>query len=377
MFKLYQWGIVFVICYSGLLGYKLISAIECEKRLESQRHHLVERLNKYRIRSDNQSFLARQYVISRKPDYLERYRMVSQQESDFELPQHSTDEQVNGESGFLLAEAVLLEKVAQVSDELRALERGAFSFSEAELGSGAQLQSEHYLALNLQLLMIIDRIAVSVNNRYRQLIVEADESRTLLIYSVPFALAFNLGLLIYSFFFIGRRMREHHEELEKLSLKDPLTDAHNRKFIMESGRHLLSINQREGTTMAVIMADIDHFKIINARFGYTAGDEVLKSFSGLIATRVRKTDLFARYGSEEFVILLNNVSAIDALEWANQLRKLVSRYTLESEQGPINFTLSVGVVMSDGEADLDHLVSLADKSLSRAKSGGRDQAVML
>jgi len=171
-------------------------------------------------------------------------------------------------------------------------------------------------------------------------------------------------------------MTNYLNELKSLAIKDFLTGVHNRKYLMEAGPLLLSLNQREQTQVAVLMLDIDKFKLINDRFGHDAGDEVLIAFSQAIVARMRKGDIFSRFGGEEFVLILNKVSQADALYLANEIRVLLAKQTILTERGSITYTVSIGVSMSDDISTLDNLITTADKALYEAKHSGRNKVII-
>ena len=172
-------------------------------------------------------------------------------------------------------------------------------------------------------------------------------------------------------------MKSYHKELKSLTIKDFLTGVHNRKYLMETGPLLISLNQREQTQVAVLMLDIDKFKLINDHYGHDAGDDVLIAFSHTITHRLRKGDIFSRFGGEEFILILNKVTEADAEHFANEVRDLIGRQKLSTQQGDIDYTVSIGVVMSDDVSSLNALITLADKALYQAKNSGRNKVIMI
>ena len=167
---------------------------------------------------------------------------------------------------------------------------------------------------------------------------------------------------------------ESHRAAEANASTDALTGLPNRRYFDEFSA-LLAGRRRSDDAVGILMIDIDHFKRINDRFGHDAGDAVLRAVAGAIAGAVREGDVPARFGGEEFVILLRDPSRDVALEVAERVRAAVAALDLRAI-GPSEQTVSVGVAVQDvpGEA-IDDLLAAADRALYRAKRAGRDRVV--
>jgi diguanylate cyclase (GGDEF)-like protein len=175
------------------------------------------------------------------------------------------------------------------------------------------------------------------------------------------------------------RMRQQNEELqrvneilEQLSITDGLTTLHNHRYFQE---HLTKEVKRASRTeepLALVMIDIDHFKMWNDRLGHSGGDDILRRIAEIMQQLTRETDLLARYGGEEFALLLPNTELEGAIRLAEKIRGTVaeSRFFLDppSERQPV--TVSIGV--STFEGDKRSFFDQADQALYRAKAGGRD-----
>jgi diguanylate cyclase (GGDEF)-like protein len=120
------------------------------------------------------------------------------------------------------------------------------------------------------------------------------------------------------------------------------------------------------------MIDIDYFKNINDTHGHIAGDKVLKTFCNVVKAKIRNTDIFARWGGEEFIIVCPNTKLENALIIAENLRKLVKNTTFEGVKG---ITCSFGVAEFKQYETLDSLIKRADNALYTAKANGRDRVV--
>lgn len=166
-------------------------------------------------------------------------------------------------------------------------------------------------------------------------------------------------------------------QLAEQAIRDPLTGLFNRRYLETVGPHELSRCTREGTELALMMIDIDHFKSINDRYGHLGGDEVLKALAGMLIDSVRASDVACRFGGEEFLLLLPNMGAQGAIDRAQQWRAAFEAMTVASDGDLIKATLSIGIALhpQDGSS-LQALTRAADGALYRAKEQGRN-CVML
>ncbi len=166
-------------------------------------------------------------------------------------------------------------------------------------------------------------------------------------------------------------------ELERLATHDPLTGLYNRRELEQQLSDELARAHRYQRPLSLLLLDVDHFKVINDRFGHLVGDQVLRQLSQLLQSCVRAVDYVARYGGEELVIVLPEVDGQEALEMAERLRGLV-----EAKQMPVADDKQVGVTVSIGIAsfplhgrDIAHLFRKADEAMYRAKREGRNRVV--
>jgi diguanylate cyclase len=130
------------------------------------------------------------------------------------------------------------------------------------------------------------------------------------------------------------------------------------------------------TPLSLIMCDIDHFKLVNDKFGHHVGDEVLKALTGVIQANVRETDSVARYGGEEFAIILPGMKQLAAKEIAERIRRIFGAKNFEireTKQKIGQVTASFGVAEYRPEEDLERFVHRADAMLYEAKAHGRDR----
>lgn len=162
--------------------------------------------------------------------------------------------------------------------------------------------------------------------------------------------------------------------LMELATTDSLTGLHNRRYFMDTATQEFERARRYQTPLSLLMIDADRFKSINDRFGHHIGDEVLKALAMIGQRQLRETDLFARLGGEEFAILLPQTDLADARVVAERLRQTIAEHTVDTEQGLLNFTVSLGLSsLSPVTADLDDLLRQADVALYQAKQNGRNR----
>ncbi len=154
---------------------------------------------------------------------------------------------------------------------------------------------------------------------------------------------------------------------------DPLTGLANRRQFDQTAALVLATARRHGRPLAVVSLDCDHFKSINDRFGHDGGDLVLKALADLMRHTVRTEDLAARFGGEEFIILLPDTTEAAATVLAERLREGAERLTVRTPAGPVSLTVSLGVAeLGDGQGR-EHLLAAVDKALYRAKNAGRNR----
>jgi diguanylate cyclase (GGDEF)-like protein len=169
--------------------------------------------------------------------------------------------------------------------------------------------------------------------------------------------------------------KEKEMELQRIAVSDALTGLYNRRQLhVVLGQEFLRW-RRYKIDCACIIADLDHFKRINDTYGHDAGDEVLKGFAKLLSDNVRKIDSCFRYGGEEFLIVLPNISLKEAVEAAERIILLTQRtpYRLNGES--VIVTVSIGIATFSGVTSdkWKEIITIADEKLYKAKENGRNQ----
>jgi diguanylate cyclase (GGDEF)-like protein len=167
------------------------------------------------------------------------------------------------------------------------------------------------------------------------------------------------------------------ERLREQSARDQLTGLFNRRYMEESVDRELRRAGRDGSTLGLLMMDLDHFKDLNDGFGHAAGDLMLRAVGGFLGSSVRGDDVACRFGGEEFVVILPHASLENTRRRAEALREGMKRLQLESSESLPNITMSIGVACSPDHGETrEELIHAADVALYRAKAGGRDRVVV-
>ncbi|MGE8496878.1 MAG: GGDEF domain-containing protein [Pseudomonas sp.] len=171
----------------------------------------------------------------------------------------------------------------------------------------------------------------------------------------------------------AKGFREHLEEQRQKALLDPLTGLPNRAAWSERLDLELSRWQRYGGDLLLAVVDIDHFKRINDAYGHLAGDKVLKIIAGELHKRLRKTDFIARFGGEEFVLLIPSTPIDSGVQLMETLRGAIEACPFHFKGEPVTITLSAGISAFSASERSDQVFERADQALYRAKRDGRNR----
>jgi len=174
-------------------------------------------------------------------------------------------------------------------------------------------------------------------------------------------------------------LRRKNQELEAISITDQLTGLSNRRYLYRRFTEEMSRARRQDVALGCVMLDIDDFKLVNDRFGHDIGDTVLKEMGTLLQRTVRKEDIVARYGGDEFVILGQGDEG-GLRTAAERVRESVESFTFVARQTSIRLTVSCGVAAahpSSGMDEADELLRCADSALYLAKANGRNRTEIL
>jgi diguanylate cyclase (GGDEF)-like protein len=188
------------------------------------------------------------------------------------------------------------------------------------------------------------------------------------------------GEAIFKFLSGSNVEAAYHEEIYRLTILDGMTGVHNVRFFKEFLERELARAHRHRVALALVMFDVDHFKVINDTHGHLAGDAVLKEICRRLKPRIRREDLLARYGGEEFACVLPDTSKSGAVAFAEALRRLIERDPFVHEDKEISATISLGVSMYEPEPgsgepplDAEELIRRSDEKLYAAKHAGRNR----
>jgi diguanylate cyclase (GGDEF)-like protein/PAS domain S-box-containing protein len=221
------------------------------------------------------------------------------------------------------------------------------------------------------------RAAMGSRERIRTQILNYTRSGQPLWMDINIVPIFNdQGELAY-FAAIERDLTEHkmlQSRLEILASTDALTGLPNRQAIMGKAKNEFSRAKRYSRPLSIVMIDVDHFKSINDQHGHAAGDHVLTNVGHILGDSLRDSDVLARIGGEEFVLLLPDTPQANAEFVAERMRAQLANSTIRFEEIELKITASFGVAaISDADENLEQMLSRADHAMYEAKHSGRNK----
>jgi len=191
---------------------------------------------------------------------------------------------------------------------------------------------------------------------------------------IVFFMVLGVIVVLYSYSLMAR-LERNRLQLEALSFIDVLTGLLNRRGLEDRARLLMPALARPGNSVAMLFADLDGFKAINDRQGHAVGDRVLKEIAGLINANIRASDVAARYGGDEFVVLMPDADLDAARLTAERLQQAIQQW---SERGGSNLSLSIGLgVAPDHGLTFDDLVRRVDHAMYRTKQRDRKGGIQV
>lgn len=173
-----------------------------------------------------------------------------------------------------------------------------------------------------------------------------------------------------------RRMREMSDEFENQAMHDPLSGLLNRRGMKEELLDEFDRSNRYQNDLTLIMCDIDHFKKVNDQYGHDKGDEIIQVLAKLFKSGLRKHDSVARWGGEEYLLLLPEINGEQGMQLAEKLRKKIENTIFQDKDNNFNVTVSFGLYQPKPKESIDHAINKADKNLYKAKEQGRNRCIL-
>ncbi len=167
-----------------------------------------------------------------------------------------------------------------------------------------------------------------------------------------------------------------HRRVQELSISDPLTGLYNRRFLTKRLEEEWSRCIRKQEPLSILLGDIDNFKTINDTYGHDRGDEVLKEIGAILDSMVRKEDIAARYGGDEFVIVYSNLGSSDAAIKAEEIRKVFAEIDFPWTDSEITISIGVATYPETIVESTEELIQKADKAMYEAKTAGQNRTVV-
>ncbi|MDO6825597.1 diguanylate cyclase [Marinobacter sp. 1_MG-2023] len=193
-------------------------------------------------------------------------------------------------------------------------------------------------------------------------------------YALDIGMVVDAILLMLALADLARKNKEARVTAERTAQVDLLTGLNNRRGFLSVAESLWSLATRKGSNVCVAMIDIDHFKSINDQYGHAVGDRVLKKIADELEKSRRKGDVLARWGGEEFTLLLPETDEAEALTVAERFRRNIEQLEVNDCGRTIRCTISVGIASRHAQhVTLEHAISRADEELYQAKVQGRNQ----
>ena len=178
------------------------------------------------------------------------------------------------------------------------------------------------------------------------------------------------------------RVNNSIEALENIQMimnyanRDYLTGLYNRRYFFQAMSEYVEDVKTSGEKFAVAMIDIDHFKNVNDTYGHDVGDKVIVTLADILRSSTSPRDIVARFGGEEFCVVLKNINRFSAFDILERIRLEVEKYSFAvDKENYINFTISIGAVIHNNEETLEESLNEADMCLYKAKNSGRNQVV--
>jgi len=218
----------------------------------------------------------------------------------------------------------------------------------------------------------------SIKNRWIPIMIEKEYDWSLLWQVLAFLIII-IAMIIYKQFSMNKlnnKLKIANMKLKELSECDHLTNLYNRRYFESVLENILSIESREKNTTSLLMFDIDDFKKINDTYGHQVGDKVLVELAKNLKNFSRRSDIIARVGGEEFLILLPNTSLANAKIHCDNLRKMIENLRIKDGKNEIKFTVSMGLTRFKNKDTLNSVLLRTDDSLYQVKRNGKNHLLL-
>ncbi len=186
-----------------------------------------------------------------------------------------------------------------------------------------------------------------------------------------------LGAVTLLFFLTKARLGKTRARLATMAVTDEMTGVHNRRHVLERFEEEFQEHRRQGSEMGCILVDLDRLRSINEALGHRTGDAVLKEFARVARGCIRAYDILGRTGGEEFMVLLPLTGLLQAMAFAERIRKTIENsFVVRGPSGePVRLTISLGVSnLRAGDPSIDVVAGRASEALLKAKESGRNRA---
>jgi len=173
----------------------------------------------------------------------------------------------------------------------------------------------------------------------------------------------------------NKKLEQAKAKLEKLARTDPLTHLSNRRDILEKMNYEKDRFERNAKPFTIVISDIDNFKLVNDNYGHYCGDHVLKTISKLLTSSLRKQDVCARWGGEEFLLFLPETNLKGGLIISEKIRKEITNTKMKYKDVTFNISMTFGVCVYNKLVDINKCISKADKALYEGKQSGKNKVL--
>jgi diguanylate cyclase (GGDEF)-like protein len=401
------------------------SSIEL-KEYQKTKHFVFEKIYKFRNIVDTLSELAKQYVYTKEISYKNKYDELLHKNTTNSQITHGFDSILFKKTNNLpheKEEYLKLVESTRFTKKLLELEQNAFLLINSDHKKAiASLFSKEYIKTKEKVMVPVDSFIFSLEDRTTKKI-DFFSNKINFLYKILYSLIFvgfiffgivfwlvykkiinpiseltkniieckkegkidkfsikyyddEIGFLIKNFSDMQRKIDENIKKLQYNAFYDFLTKILNRKTYFEISEEILKLSKRQNKSFSVLLIDIDYFKKINDTYGHLVGDEILVFVSKNITSLLRKSDIFGRFGGEEFIITLPDTKIQSAQMIAQKIKNHIENTPYTDKSHTISLSVSIGVSQFKNEKYLRDIIKKADQALYEAKNSGRNRVIV-